>query len=305
MKRLLSSTVTELLAMNKKEKLLAIQSSEGRTMLVEVTCEGAPDALENSSMAELYAAFGADILLLNKFDVFQPSIQRIDVDHAEDCIKTLRKYTGKYVGINLEPVPAENTMQVEQIELSRGRLATKETALQAKKLGVDLITLTGNPDTGVTNEEIIKATAVMKETVGDDMIIIAGKMHAAGSLKEAGPNLISKDVIARLVEAGADIILLPAPGTVPGITLDYVWDLVNYCHSLGVMTLTTVGTSQEEAEKETMQQLALMCKMSGTDLHHIGDAGHAGCTAENIMTYSIAIRGKRHTYNRLATSVYR
>jgi hypothetical protein len=46
--------------------------------------------------------------------------------------------------------------------------------------------------------------------------------------------------------------------------------------------------------------------MTGTDLHHIGDAGYAGVAIpENIMDYSIAIKGKRHTYFRMARSVNR
>ncbi|HBT16182.1 MAG TPA: PEP phosphonomutase, partial [Firmicutes bacterium] len=50
----------------------------------------------------------------------------------------------------------------------------------------------------------------------------------------------------------------------------------------------------------------LLCKMTGTDLHHLGDAGYPGIAIpENIMSYSIAIRGKRHTYSRMARSINR
>jgi hypothetical protein len=49
-----------------------------------------------------------------------------------------------------------------------------------------------------------------------------------------------------------------------------------------------------------------MCKMAGTDIHHIGDSGCTGIAIpENIMEYSIAIRGKRHTYIRMARSLNR
>lgn len=305
MKRLLSSTAGELLNMTKEEKLLAIQASEGRTMLAEVTMHCLPQALQNASMPELYARFGADMLLLNMFDVFNPHIPQIDVEDQEETIRTLRRYTGKFVGLNLEPVPENADMKTEQENICAGRMATVETAKKARDLGVDYIVLTGNPGTGVNNEEIVKATKKIKEAVGDDVIIMAGKMHAAGSIIEAGKKLISKDTIKALVEAGADIILLPAPGTVPGITLDFVQELVEYCHELGVMTLTAIGTSQEEADIETIRRIALMCKMTGTDIHHIGDAGYSACTAESILAYSIVIRGKRHTYNRIASSVLR
>jgi hypothetical protein len=131
-------------------------------------------------------------------------------------------------------------------------------------------------------------------------------MHAAGALLEAGKNIITKHDIEFFVEAGADIILLPAPGTVPGITTDYIRELVNYSHSLGALTMTTIGTSQEGADSETIKRIALLCKMTGTDIHHLGDAGYAGIAVpQNIMDYSIAIRGVRHTYSRMARSINR
>ena len=123
---------------------------------------------------------------------------------------------------------------------------------------------------------------------------------------ESAENIITKHDIQEFVSAGADVILLPAPGTVPGITLEYVRDLVAYAHSLGVITMTAIGTSQEGADESTVRQIALMCKMCGTDLHHIGDSGYVGMALpENILAYSIAIRGKRHTYTRIASSINR
>lgn len=75
---------------------------------------------------------------------------------------------------------------------------------------------------------------------------------------------------------------------------------------MGAMTMTAIGTSQEGADAETVRQIALMSKMAGTDLHHIGDTGYTGIAIpENIRTYSIAIRGVRHTYTRIARSVNR
>lgn len=70
--------------------------------------------------------------------------------------------------------------------------------------------------------------------------------------------------------------------------------------------MTAIGTSQEGADPETIRSIALMAKQSGTDLHHIGDSGLPGIAVpENIMTYSIVIRGIRHTYRRMAMSINR
>ena len=71
------------------------------------------------------------------------------------------------------------------------------------------------------------------------------------------------------------------------------------------MVLTAIGTSQEGADRETIGRIALMAKMAGADIHHIGDAAIGGMDAENLMHYSVAIRGKRHTILRMARSIYR
>lgn len=229
----------------------------------------------------------------------------MSVKDPNDVIRELKRLTGKLVGINLEPVDETKPVIGETFEVPQGRQGTKACALKAKELGVDLIVLTGNPGTGVSNDSILASIKVLKETVGDDIILVAGKMHGAGSLNEAGENIINQETIQHFVQAGADIILLPAPGTVPGIGFEFVKAMVHVAHTLGALTLTAIGTSQEESTTGTIERIALMCKMAGTDIHHIGDAGYASTVPETIMTYSKVIRGKRHTYNRMATSPMR
>ena len=48
------------------------------------------------------------------------------------------------------------------------------------------------------------------------MILTAGKMHAAGVISEGGENILTENDVDAFIDAGADILLLPAPGTVPG-----------------------------------------------------------------------------------------
>ena len=88
--------------------------------------------------------------------------------------------------------------------------------------------------------------------------------------------------------------------------MEYVKTLVTHSHALDCLTITAIGTSQEGADTETIRNIALMCKMTGTDMHHLGDAGYIGMSLpENIQTYSLAIRGRRHTYHRMASSINR
>lgn len=134
----------------------------------------------------------------------------------------------------------------------------------------------------------------------------AGKMHASGVAGEGGEKIMTPADAEAFMAAGADIILLPAPGTVPGITQEYAHRLIEVVHSRGKLALTAIGTSQEGADVATIRQIALMCKMAGADIHHIGDTGVPGMALpQNIMAYSIAIRGERHTYHKMAQSVNR
>ncbi|UJL47377.1 haloacid dehalogenase-like hydrolase [Virgibacillus sp. NKC19-16] len=304
MKRLLNCTATDFAQMNGTQLRQAIEASEGRVMLSEVICASTP-LYPGLTNAEYAASFGADMMLLNLFNVEHPKIEGLTVDKPRGVIKELKRLIGRPIGINLEPVDpdADNAETLEN--LPKGRTAIHESLEKAKELGVDFICLTGNPKTGVTNTAILKSIRQAKEII-DDIMIIAGKMHGAGVKNEAGSEIVSKDVVAEFAQAGADVILLPAVGSIPGTTLEKTEQLVQAAHASGALALTAIGTSQEGASKETTQQMALYNKMAGADIHHIGDAGaHGIAVPDNIMDYSIAIRGKRHTYVRMAASVNR
>lgn len=305
-KRILDSFASDFEKYTKSELLESIKKSEGRVMLCETIGTVRP-MLGDVTNAEFVSAMGADFLLLNMFDVINPQIQGLPEEGAEDVIRAVKKLTGRPVGINLEPVSEGEEGETDLLwKMSGGRRATLENAQRACEMGVDMILLTGNPGMGVSNDAIEKTLKLYKEKLGDKLILAAGKMHAAGVLEEAAECIMTKADVKCFREAGADIVLFPAPGTVPGITMEYVKELVGYAHSLGALTITAVGTSQEGADVDTIRRIALMCKMTGTDIHHLGDTGYTGMALpENIQAYSVAIRGIRHTYHRMAASVRR
>ncbi len=304
-KRILDCKASDLAGYNAREILAAIAASEGRVMMGE--CIGITQPLlTDVTNAEVVASMGADILLLNMFDVLNPVIQALPEVEKAETVREVKRLTGRVVGINLEPVAGDVANDDELWKMTEGRRATAQNAVRAAELGVDMIVLTGNPGNGISNQAITDSLRKIKNAVGDKLILAAGKMHAAGVLTEAAADIISKEDIRAFREAGADVILLPAPGTVPGITMEYVRELVGYAHKLGALTITAIGTSQEGSDTATIRQIALWCKMTGTDIHHIGDSGYVGMAlAENIMAYSIAIRGIRHTYHRMAQSINR
>lgn len=305
LKRLIDTTARELTSYNKAELLTAISDSEGRTLAAETIGTVTP-MLVNITNAEFVASLGADLIMLNIFDVNDPIIQGLPQTSPEDTIREVKRLTGRMVAINLEPAVIKDGQEESVWNLTTGRQATVENARKAADMGVDMIVLTGNPGVGVDNEAIIQALSRLKEAVGDRVILTTGKMHASGIISEAGEKILTEKDVEAFVDAGADVILLPAPGTVPGITMEYAGNLIRKAHEKGALAMTTIGTSQEGADEATVRQIALMCKMAGADIHHIGDSGYMGMALpENITAYSVAIRGKRHTYRRMAMSLLR
>lgn len=104
-----------------------------------------------------------------------------------------------------------------------------------------------------------------------------------------------------MVKAGADVVMVGAPSTLPGYTVDFVYEQIKRIHSFGALAKTAIGTSQEGADVNTIREMTLWSKMAGADIVHIGDAAYSGMSLpENIMAMSIALRGIRHTYRRMA-----
>lgn len=297
MKRLLNCTTSEMLSMNKDELKQSILASEGRTIMTE-TVVACPPLLGDLTNAELAVSFGSDMVLLNVFDCDNPHINGLP--ETDEPVKLLKKLVGRPVGCNLEPIDENAKMMENRLEISHGRHATKETFIKAKELGFDFICLTGNPGTGVSNASIENAIKLAKEYFGG--MIIAGKMHSSG-IDEA---LVDLDSIERFIDAGADIILMPAVYTVPGLSEEEVRDACKLIKSKGALSLSSIGTSQEGSDEGTIREIALVNKRCGIDIQHIGDAGWCGIALpENIMALSIAIRGKRWTYHKIASSVNR
>lgn len=300
MKRLLDCRASDFRGMDKKGLRDAIEKAEGRTVIGE-TISSVQPLFPEVTNAELLKAFGADMILLNMFDVFNPKVAGLELNQAESggeslsVINELKRMTGVPIGINLEPVPSDEGEDHLQIE--EGRTPTRKTLEEVSKLGFDFICLTGNPNTGVSNEGIEAAVRMAKQHFTG--LIIAGKMHGAG----VSESVLDLEAVSAFCEAGADIILLPAPGTVPGVRESTLAEAVGIAKKKGVLSLAAIGTSQEGADVETVRQIALSAKRAGVDAFHIGDAGYTGIAVpENLMALSIAIRGRRHTYIRMASS---
>ncbi len=293
-KRLLSCFTSDFNKMSGQDLKNAIKASEGRTVLSE-NVAGRRSVTGDVTNSELARAFGADLILLNGLDVFNPYIDALP--ESDEPIKLVKKLTGRPVGINLEPVDLKADMMEEIEIISEGRICSEATLKKIEEMGVDFVCLTGNPGTGVTNHQISEGIKLAKKHFSG--MIIAGKMHSSG-VDEPVANF---DVVKDFIESGADVIMLPAVGTVPGFTQGEMEKAVKYIKENGALSMSAIGTSQESSTRETIRQIAIMNKIAGVDIQHIGDSGYAGvANFENILELSIAIRGVRHTIRMIAAS---
>ena len=296
-KRFISSNASEILSMTAPELKQSIKASEGRVILSE-NVAFKESYIGDVTNAEIARSFGADLILLNGIDIFQPFVAGLDA--KEDFVKELHRLVGRPIGINLEPVDSQAQMAGERLIIDEGRQASLATVQRAEELGVDFICLTGNPGTGVTNQAIIDTIRVVKENFSG--LLIAGKMHASG-VDEPVADL---EAIAQFIEAGGDIVLAPAVGSVPGFDEQDLKQIVRLAHQKGALVMSAIGTSQESADEDIVKQMAIRNKICGVDIQHIGDSGY-GCLApvENIFAMSKALRGQRHTISMISRSINR
>lgn len=296
-KRFISSNASEILSMTAPELKQSIKASEGRVILSE-NVAFKESYIGDVTNAEIARSFGADLILLNGIDIFQPFVAGLDA--KEDFVKELHRLVGRPIGINLEPVDSQAQMAGERLIIDEGRQASLATIQRAEELGVDFICLTGNPGTGVTNQAIIDTIRVVKENFSG--LLIAGKMHASG-VDEPVADL---EAIAQFIESGVDIVLAPAVGSVPGFDEQDLKQIVRLAHQKGALVMSAIGTSQESADEDIVKQMAIRNKICGVDIQHIGDSGY-GCLApvENIFAMSKALRGQRHTISMISRSINR
>ncbi|PTM54841.1 PEP phosphonomutase [Desmospora activa] len=318
-KRLLDQTPEQLSQLTGRRLLEAIRAAEGRTVVTETVVDSMP-LVDGCANPELAAAFGADLLLLNRYNVDQPRVSGFP--SREEAIPSgemweesglgpllplmgwgvtpgkVTEFIGRPTGINLEPVPTD----LPQSVVATGRRAGVAQAEQALEQGARFLVLTGNPGTGVTWEAIARQVEELRNVFGPEVPLMAGKMHGAGTWHNDG-QWLEERILERLAQAGANVLLLPQPGTVPGVRGEEMAHWIERIHRLGMQAMLTIGTSQEGAQASLLERWAVDGKSLGGDLFHIGDAGFAGMAPpENILSFSTALKGKRHTYRRMAQS---
>ena len=188
-----------------------------------------------------------------------------------------------------------------------GMLANDEHVQKCIDLGADFIVLGGNPGSGTSIRDVVETTKRIKTKFKDQIFVFAGKWEDGINEKVLGDPLAdydAKEIIKELIDAGADCIDLPAPGSRHGITVEMIRQLVEFIHRYkpGTLAMTFLNSSVECADTETIRLIALKMKETGADIHAIGDGGFSGCTSpENIHQLSVSLKGKQYTYFRMAS----
>lgn len=303
-KRLLDFVASDFLSATPMELKQAILASEGRTIMAENVPVAQPYLLGVTN-AEIERAAGADLILFNALDVFDPKVVGTPDDISpQRQVQWTKKAVGRAIGVNLEPVDLAATMNEGRANISIGRIASPKTFVSAAKLGFDFVCLTGNPGTGVSNQAILEAIGIAKKYFPG--LVMAGKMHGSGVAEE----VMNLTIAQEFINAGVDVLLVPAPYTIPHFEPQDLRQITDYVRQYNqklpiekkVLVMAANGTSQDSSDEATIRQIGLAAKAAGADLQHIGDSFNGVTLPQNLFTLGEVLRGVRHQLMLLARS---
>jgi len=318
--RFLHASPQQLLSMDTESLLTAIRISEGRILTVSARMRSG-NLVDYVTNAEVAAAFGADIVMLDTYEPENPYIPGWPSKNPTDdeatadiqvplgrgySLKEIRQIVGRPIACMLL---FHGDMNKEATLKHYGRiLANAENAQKAIDSGTDMIAIGGWAPIDIVQ----KSVREIRQITRGKAILEYFRPHGPGLIGQAdtklGPKqLITKDEIRLYLNADVDIVGLAAPGTYPGYTVEFVAELVEMIHNAGKMASLGLHTSQEGSDIDTIKRIAILSKMAGADLYELGDSGFNEQMIEpqNIMALSIAVRGRRHTYRRMAMSIKR
>lgn len=289
-RRILDLARAELSVLAGRELDDAVRAAEGRTMVAEVFA-AAPGLVDGVHNAELMACHGADVIVLNLVDGAWSGSGAWSFPYLPDVtdLRSFARAVGRPVAVNLEPDPTGDMIPPP-------RRANVDNARALIEAGAAGLVLTANPGTGASYADLVDVTRRLRESLGPEASLWVGKMHHAGLPEAATPqNLLP------LAAAGASGVLVPVPGTVPGVTREIAAESTRALQEAGAIVIGTIGTSQEGAPTAAAVTMALAAKEAGFDAHHVGDAGYYGMgDPELLHEYSLTVRGRRHTWRRMA-----
>ena len=297
-RRILDADSSDLLAMSGAELAESIRLAEGRTIAAEVLCDAA-SPVEGVSHGELAAAFGADIVTLDRFDPLRPSITAVTLPEGEP-LRAYARLLGRPVGINLIVAAGDAETALG------GRAFTPFHAERAAEQGAQILFVYVRPKQGGTHDEMVRRIGAVHRMLGDRVLLVGVPSFSLPAPRDPVGVTAFRDQISSLTEAGCKGVALPMPGSKQGWTAEAAGILTDGIHAAGALSWLFVTHSVEGAQPEVMTALALEAKHVGCDVVRLDEAGLSGMPSpENVFAFSMALRGARHTYRRMAASVLR
>jgi hypothetical protein len=207
---------------------------------------------------------------------------------------------GRPVGINLICADAEHGA------LLGGRLATAASIEAGLAQGVDLFFLYARPRSGGTLALQAETARRIAQMAGRRALLVGVPTFLKPPPRSAAGLDDHRAGIAALLDAGCGAVALPMPGSKQGWLSDATAALIDLAHEREALAWLFVTGSIEGAPLPIMHDLALHGKQLGADAFRLDEAGLSGMAPpENIQAFSLALRGARHHWRRVATSIKR
>lgn len=329
-KRLLNCSPKEMLALKPAELKDAIRMSEGRTVSALARTRG-NNYIQYVTNAEVCAGFGADIVVMDTYNPKAPLFPGLPSKNPEDdepfreiqiqigkgwTAREIRNMIGRPLGATLilnSPAYGGQSVDTGFADSKKGYVAGNplhdwddlEICIEQ---GFDIVMIGG----WCGEKQLVETTREAVKRAKGRVLIFSGVPHGPGLIyAQNSPydlrELMTPHFAAALADAGADIIDMPAAGSLPGFTMDYVGKIVDAAHAGGAIINAGIHNSQEGTDEETIRRLAIDNKTMGVDMYMLGDAGvneNMGLP-EVINALCIAVKGHRHTYRRMAESPLR
>lgn len=191
-------------------------------------------------------------------------------------------FMGRVFTMNLEEIDNIDSA-LSQWKISEGRLVPMSKGKPLKEIGVEIMCIKENEKFDRATETIYRIVKDLKGNTVSDVLVIFGKMYNQDRIYKENEEIISKMDIDDYIEAGADVILLPAPGLMKGLTIKDIMDLVSYVHSKNKIAMTYVDVSKNVLTNYSIRDLAFMSKLCGADIHYVD------CSSMNNNSDSIQI----------------
>lgn len=320
MKRLIECTPRELIGLSRQEFLASVKAAEGRTVVAGVGISS-PNILNGVSNIEVAAAFGADCISLEISNSIETSIPGLpsknasdDAEHQELGVKMgkgwtineLQKLTGRRITSGLLVVRQGGEQTVLQPAAGNAIYCRENLRNLVETLGYSHIMLVS-----FEQDILINAVRESREIVGDEVILEAGIPHGLGNANLADRipynlrDIVSGEFVQALAEAGADIVAIPAVGSVPGFNMQYVSELIDAIHEKNALAAVLITHSMEDSDEQALTRIALDNKACGTDIYSLASGGlNLGMTDPmNLMKFCIVAKGKRNAYKRICQSI--